>query len=141
LGADGYLLRTLGGVDRSDSMITFSSMTQVYLASGVTDMRKSFNGLHGIVAESLALDPTSGQLFVFCNRRRSRLKVLYWDGSGLCVLAKRLERGTFAWPQSDAKRVEMTTAELTLLLNGIDLSRARQRAWYRLKSPLTVKRA
>lgn len=104
-------------------------------------MRKSFNGLYGIVSETLELDPTSGQLFVFCNRRRSRLKVLYWDGSGLCVLAKRLERGTFSWPQSDAKRIEMTTAELTLLLNGIDLSRAKQRDWYRLKSPLNTTRA
>lgn len=115
-------------------MITFSSTTQVYLATGATDMRKSFNGLYGIVSEALELDPVSGQLFVFCNRRRSRLKVLYWDGSGLCVLAKRLERGTFAWPQSDAKRVEMTTAELTLLLNGIDLTRTSARDWYRLKS-------
>ncbi|MFN0057152.1 MAG: IS66 family insertion sequence element accessory protein TnpB [Planctomycetota bacterium] len=122
-------------------MITFSSTTQVYVAVGSTDMRKSFNGLYGIVSETLELDPTSGQLFVFCNRRRSRLKVLYWDGSGLCVLAKRLERGTFSWPQSDAKRIEMTTAELTLLLNGIDLSRAKQRDWYRLKSPLNTTRA
>ena len=122
-------------------MITFSSMTQVYLATGATDMRKSFNGLYGIVSEALGLDPTSGQLFAFCNRRRSRLKILYWDGSGLCVLAKRLERGTFAWPQAEAKRVEMTTAELTLLLNGIDLSRTRQRDWYRLKTPLNSKRA
>lgn len=113
-------------------MLTLTPTTRVYLAAGVTDMRKSFNSLAAIVANTLGRDPTSGHLFAFCNRGRNRIKVLYWDGSGLWVCAKRLEKGTFAWPRTDARSVEMSREELVLLVSGIDLSSARRRRWYRI---------
>jgi len=109
---------------------------KIYLASGVTDLRKSFDGLSGLTRTVLAADPASGHLFVFCNRRRDRLKVLYFDGTGLWVFAKRLEKGTFCWPDTRAQtRVELLSSELTLLLGGIDLSRTKTRDWYARKTP------
>jgi transposase len=92
-------------------------------------MRKSFDGLFAL-ASGLALDPLSGHLFVFLNKRRDRIKILYWDRDGLAVWAKRLERGTFRIPTAGADRVEMTTADLAALLAGIDLNTARRRARY-----------
>jgi transposase len=74
--------------------------TRIYLAAGVTDMRKGFEGLYGLVRDRLSCEPLSGHLFLFCNDQRNRLKVLVWDGSGLWVCAKRLEKGRFTWPQS-----------------------------------------
>jgi transposase len=116
-------------------VLTLPPSVRIYLAAGVTDLRKSFDGLSGLVRTALAEDPTSGHLFVFCNRRRDRLKVLYFDGSGLWVFAKRLEQGTFAWPDADATtRVELRAAELALLLGGLDLSRTKKRRWY-LRQP------
>jgi transposase len=112
-------------------VIGLGAATRIYLAVGVTDLRKSFDGLYGIVEEALALDPMSGALFVFCNRTRNRLKVLYWDGSGLCVLAKRLEQGTFRWPSVATRCHEVSRAELELLISGLDLASARERKWYR----------
>ena len=82
-------------------MLTLSPRTRVFLAPGATDMRKSFDTLTAIVSETLKEDPLSGHLFVFSNRPRTRVKVLLWDGSGL-VMAKRLEKGTFFWPNSAA---------------------------------------
>lgn len=113
-------------------MLALTPTTRVYLAAGATDMRKSFNSLAAIVSGTLGRDPTSGHLFAFCNRGRNRIKVLYWDGSGLWVCAKRLEKGTFAWPDGDARSVEMSREELVLLVSGIDLSSARHRRWYRI---------
>lgn len=106
---------------------------RIFLAPGVTDMRKSFNGLSGLVRSSLVGDPLSGDLFVFCNRGKNRLKILYFDSSGMWVLAKRLERGTFAWPQriEGRARVELRHEELLLLLNGLDVSELRERARWR----------
>jgi transposase len=75
------------------------SATRIYLAAGVTDMRKGFEGLYGLVRDRLVCEPLSGHLFLFCNGHRNRLKVLVWDGSGLWVCAKRLEKGRFTWPQ------------------------------------------
>src|SRR4029077_6710546 len=72
--------------------------TRIYLAVGSTDMRKGFEGLYGLVRDQLGLDPCSGHLCLFCNKERSRMKVLFWDGSGLWVCAKRLEKGRFSWP-------------------------------------------
>lgn len=112
-------------------MFAETSAMRVYLAPGITDMRKSFNGLYALVRGTLQNDPLSGHLFVFCNRRRDRIKILYWDGSGLWVCAKRLEKGTFHWPQPGDGPVEMTRAELNLLLNGIDLRDCRKRPWLR----------
>jgi transposase len=114
-------------------MIGFGSATRVYLAAGATDMRKGFDGLYGMVRDRLRIDPLSGHLFVFCNGRRNRLKVLYWDGSGLWLCSKRLEKGRFSWPAQgdDQGRVRMSSEELTLLVGGIELSRSRKKEWYR----------
>ena len=113
-------------------MLALTPTTRVFLAAGATDMRKSFNSLAAIVTGKLAGDPTSGHLFVFCNRHRTRLKILYWDGSGLWVCAKRLEKGTFAWPTSAEERIEMSREELVLLVSGLDLASSRRRSWYRI---------
>ena len=85
------------------------------------DLRKGFNGLHGLVVEQLKHDPLSGDLFLFVNRNRDRAKVLHWDGTGLCIYSKRLEQGRFAKLWRDAKSVELTTSELALFLEGCDL--------------------
>jgi transposase len=115
-------------------MFGLSAAVRVYLAKEPADMRRSFDGLSALVAGPLALDPLSGHLFVFLNKRRDRVKILYWDRDGLAVWAKRLERGTFRIPDA-AGRVEMTTAELAALLAGIDLDTARRRTRY--ARPLT----
>jgi len=114
-------------------MIGLGSATRVYLAAGATDMRKGFDGLYGMARDRLGIDPLSGHLFVFCNGRRNRLKVLYWDGSGLWLCSKRLEKGRFSWPAQgdDQGRVRMSSEELTLLVGGIELSRSRKKEWYR----------
>lgn len=111
-------------------MFGLSAAVRVYLATRPADMRKSFDGLAALASGSLALDPLSGHLFVFVNKRRDRIKILYWDRDGLAVWAKRLERGTFRLPAAGAESVEMTTAELAALLAGIDLNTARRRARY-----------
>jgi len=115
-------------------VLTLPPSVRIYLASGVTDLRKSFDGLSGLARTVLDQDPLSGHLFVFCNRRRDRLKVLYFDGSGLWVFAKRLEQGTFAWPDASATaRVELRASEFALLLGGLDLARTKKRRWYARK--------
>jgi len=80
-------------------MLSFPSSLRIYVAIEPCDMRKSFNGLYALAEETLKEDPRSGAIFVFCNKRRNRLKILYFDGTGLWVLAKRLEQGTFSWPK------------------------------------------
>jgi transposase len=115
-------------------MLTLGAGRRVFLASGPTDMRKSFDGLSGVVRSALRGDPKSGDLFVFCNRLKNRLKVLYVDESGVWVCAKRLERGTFRWPSpstTDERRVEMRGEELALLLGGLDAKELKARAWRR----------
>jgi len=101
---------------------------------GAPHKRKSFDTLCGVVRSRLReADPLSGHLFVFCNRRRDRIKMLYFDGSGLVILAKRLERGTFSWPEAcdDSSRCVLNQQELALLLGGVDLSRTKRRRWWR----------
>ena len=110
-------------------MLSAGPATKVYLACGVTDMRRSYDGLYGLVEGVLGGNPLSGHLFVFCNRRRDRIKILYWDGSGLWVCAKRLEQGTFHWPSGTSSSVELTQAQLNLLLGGIDLLATKRRRW------------
>jgi transposase len=104
-------------------------------------MRKSFNGLQAIVSGELKKNALSGDLFVFSNRRRDLLKVLYWDRSGFWVCAKRLEEGTFAWPETGGSSVEMTREELALLLGGLDFRGTKRRRWYermeREEAPVT----
>lgn len=111
-------------------MFGLSAAVRVYLAKEPADMRKSFDGLAALASGALGLDPLSGHLFVFVNKRRDRIKILYWDRDGLAVWAKRLERGTYRIPPAAATRVEMTTAELAALLAGIDLNTARRRVRY-----------
>lgn len=96
-------------------------------------MRKSFEGLGGIVRGHLDADPLSGHLFLFSNKRRTRLKILYWDGSGLWVMAKRLDKGTFNWPSvsNDQRALRVPTEEMAALIGGLDLDAAKRRSWFR----------
>lgn len=106
--------------------------TKIYIALEPIDMRKGFEGLYGLVCDPLGHDPLSGHLFLFSNKTRTRLKALVWDGSGLWVCAKRLEKGRFRWPQAEGKAsVTMRPEELAMLLNGLDVKQTRQRNWYR----------
>ena len=93
----------------------------VYLATGVTDMRKSINGLSLLVAEHLELDPLSGHLFAFCNRKRDIVKILYWDRNGFCLWQKRLEKDTYKWPETGTEVMPLGTRELHWLLEGLSL--------------------
>jgi transposase len=112
-------------------MLTLSPAVRIYLATGTTDLRRSIDGLAVLVRERLALDPLSGHLFLFRNRRGDRLKILAWDCSGFWILYKRLEQGTFAWPSDDdSTPVEMRSTDLALLLAGIDIAHTRRRRWY-----------
>jgi transposase len=117
-------------------MFAISAATKICLAVGATDMRKGFDGLYGLVRQRLDADPLSGHLFLFCNRPRTRLKVLFWDGSGLWVCAKRLEKGCFSWPveAGDGMKASINGEELAMLLGGIDLSRTRRKTWWRRES-------
>jgi transposase len=101
-------------------MIAPPSSTRVWLAAGHTDMRKGFNGLSMLVQSRLARDAFSGQVFVFRGRRGDLVKLLWWDGQGLCLFAKRLERGRFVWPSPADGAVSLTPAQLSMLLEGID---------------------
>lgn len=113
-------------------MLSIGSDTRIFLAVEPADMRKGFDGLSGLVIGALQQDPLSGRLFLFINRRRDKLKILYWDGDGLAVWYKRLEQGTFQLPTiaSDQKSIEIRSDELTMLLRGIDLSSVRRRKRY-----------
>ena len=104
-------------------MIALPVGVQVWLAAGETDLRKGFDGLAALIQLQLAEDPFSGQLFVFRGRRGDRIKILWWDGDGLCLFAKRLERGKFVWPQATSGTVSLTSAQLSMLLEGIDWRR------------------
>ncbi len=118
-------------------MLSFSGSLKVFVALEACDMRKGFNGLHGLITEKLREDPRSGALFVFTNRRRSRLKILCWDGTGLWVLTKRLEEGTFSWPRDvapDQTKLLLSPQALALLTDGVDLRGAKLRPWYERQS-------
>lgn len=104
-------------------MIGPAAGTRIWLAAGVTDLRKGFDGLSAIVQEALSEDPFSGHVFVFRGRRGDMIKLLWWDGDGLCLFAKRLERGRFIWPKATSGTVHLSTAQLSMLLEGIDWRR------------------
>jgi transposase len=108
-------------------MLMVPPSVRIYLATAPADMRCSFDGLTARVVSVLAADPFSGHLFVFRNRRRDRVKILFWDRSGFCLWYKRLEKGTFHFPEAVTASVEVESAELALLLEGIDLRGARRR--------------
>lgn len=97
--------------------------TKVYLSCAATDMRKGFSGLSALVVDVVKMDPYSGHLFVFRGRRGDYLKVLYWDGSGISLFAKRLEHGKFVWPPMIGETLHLTAAQLALLIEGMDWRR------------------
>ena len=114
-------------------MISFTGALKIYLALELQDMRKSFNGLYAAAENELGSDPREGALFVFCNKRRNRIKTLYFDGTGIWISAKRLETGTFSWPKPSRKgqkKLKLAPEALQLLLDAVDLRGARLRPWY-----------
>jgi transposase len=104
-------------------VIALPAGTRVWLAAGVTDMRKGMGGLSALVQTALEVDPFSGHLFVFRGRRGDLVKVLWWSGDGMCLFVKRLERGRFVWPQAESGSVALSGAQLSMLLEGIDWRR------------------
>jgi transposase len=104
-------------------MIGFPTGAHVWIVAGVTDLRRGFTGLSALVETALQQDPFAGHLFVFRGRRGDLIKVLWWDGDGMCLFAKRLERGRFIWPQATEGAVSLTRAQLSMLLEGIDWRR------------------
>ena len=105
-------------------MIHIDQHTQVFLAAGITDMRKSINGLSILVEEVLMQNPLSSHLFVFCNRQQDKLKILYWHNNGFWLFYRRLEKQRFIWPEHPQKTaVEITSRELLWLLEGLDINR------------------
>jgi len=111
-------------------VLSVPAKVRIFLCTKPTDLRKGFDGLHGLVLEVLRQDPLSGDLFVFLNKRRDRLKLLVWEGDGWLVLYKRLESGTFAPPVAQEDSIALSSAQLALLLGGIDLRQTCQRKRY-----------
>ena len=114
-------------------MIPVPTHGRVWLAAGVTDMRKGFAGLSALAESVLRQDPYSGHLFVFRGRRGDLIKVIWWDGQGACLFTKRLEKGRFVWPSPADGKVSVTPAQLSMLLEGIDW-RMPQRTWRPLQA-------
>ena len=109
-------------------MIQLPVGTRIWIAAGVTDLRRGFDGLSAQVQNVLQQQPFSGHVFVFRGRRGDIVKLLWWDGDGLCLFAKRLERGRFIWPKVETGTVHLSRAQLSMLLEGIDW-RQPQRTW------------
>ena len=105
--------------------------TRIFVATGVTDMRFGFNGLYALAVGQLQQDPQSGHLFLFANKRRDQMKILFFDGNSLWVCARRMEQGRLHWPVSEDGRVQLTREEFALLVGGIDLKQTQKRKWYR----------
>ena len=114
-------------------MLSFHSHLKIFLAAEPCDLRASFNGLWAAAQNKLSEDPKQGALFAFTNRRHNRIKILYFDGTGVCVLMKKLEKGTYHWPRSadvPKPKIKLAPQALQLLLDGVDLKDAGRRAWY-----------
>ena len=114
-------------------MLSFSGSLKVFVAVEACDMRKGFNGLQALVSERLGEDLKQGALFVFSNRRHTRVKIIYWDGTGIWLLTKRLEAGTFAWPKrvaGETAKLKLRPEALAMLTDGVDLRGAKLRPWY-----------
>lgn len=107
-----------------------STTGSVFVAVGCTDMRKSINGLSILVEQAMDLNPFSGDLFVFCNRLRNIVKILYWDRNGFCLWHKRLEKDRFQWPQSADDIVNINQRQLRWLLSGLDIAKAHGKLYY-----------
>jgi transposase len=116
-------------------MLGLGAATRVYVATGATDMRLSFDGLYALVVGKLRQDPQSGHLFLFSNKRRDRMKILFFDSNSLWGCARRMEQGRLHWPTSEEDRVQLTSEEFALLIGGIYLAATTKRKWYR-KSPV-----
>ena len=114
-------------------MIPVPSHTQVWLAAGVTDMRRGFATLAAQAEKSLGQNPYTGHLFVFRGRRGDLIKIIWWDGQGACLFSKRLEKGRFVWPSAKDGKIALTPAQLSMLLEGIDW-RIPQRTWRPLRA-------
>jgi transposase len=112
-------------------MLSLPTSVRIWLATRATDMRKSFDTLAEVVRQQLQGDPLSGQLFVFRNKRADRVKLLYWDEDGFVIVYKRLEAGTFRFPQAEAAGVEIRAADLQMLLDGVDLDSVNRQKRYR----------
>ena len=126
-------------------MLGLGAATRIYVATGATDMRLSFDGLYALVVGQLQQDPRTGHLFLFANKRRDRMKILFFDGSSLWVCARRMEQGRLHWPSSEEGRMQLSREEFALLIGGIDLSATKKRKWYRKsvveESELSIKAA
>ena len=118
-----WMRKHCGGAGEVAGMIGLAAGTQIWIVAGVTDMRRGFVGLSGMVQTALEQNPFSGHVFVFRGKRGDLIKMLWWDGDGLCLFAKRLERGRFLWPQAASGTVSLTPAQLSMLLEGIDWRR------------------
>ena len=112
-------------------MLGLGAATRIYVATGATDMRLGFDGLYALVVGQLQQDPRTGHLFLFANKRRDRMRILFFDGSSLWVCARRMEQGRLRWPSSEEGRMQLSREEFALLIGGIDLSATRKRKWYR----------
>ncbi|MEN9635030.1 MAG: family insertion sequence element accessory protein TnpB [Verrucomicrobiota bacterium] len=113
-------------------MLPFPTAIKIFLAVEPVDMRKQFNGLWAAAQEKLGEDPKNGAVFAFINKERTRLKLLYWDGTGVWVLAKRLEAGRFSWPAPSENKTKLSLAPeaFALLLGGVELKSASLKPWY-----------
>ena len=119
-------------------MLGLGAATRIFVATGVTDMRLSFNGLYALVVGQIKQDPQSGHLFLFANKRRDRMKILFFDNFSLWVCARRMEQGRLHWPASEDGRVQLTREDFALLIGGIDLAATAKRKWYRRSSDKEV---
>ncbi len=113
-------------------MLSIPANVSVYLCTSATDMRKGFDGLHALVLQVFKRDPLDGHLFLFVNRRRDRLKILWWDRDGMALFYKRLEAGTYQLPTApdECEGIEIDATDLAILLNGIDIQSAKRRKRY-----------
>ncbi|WP_309397917.1 IS66 family insertion sequence element accessory protein TnpB [Cerasicoccus maritimus] len=112
-------------------MLTLPNQVRVFVAVEPVDMRKQFDGLWAVARDRLKENPKEGAIFAFSNKARTRLKLLYWDGSGVWIFAKRIEQGKLSWPLgSDGKKLSIKPTALMMLMNGIDLKDGMQKAWY-----------
>jgi transposase len=116
-------------------MLSLPASVRIWLATRPTDLRKSFDTLAEVVRQQLQVDPLSGQLFVFRNKRGDRIKLLYWDEDGFVIIYKRLEAGTFRFPQADGASLQIRAADLHMLIDGVDMDTVKRRRRYRRPVP------
>jgi transposase len=121
-------------------MLSLPSTVRIYVCTQPADMRRAFDGLAAMTQQVIGQNPLSGHLFVFVNRRRDRLKILYWDRDGYALWAKRLERGTFRFPEPKGNSLEVTPSELAAILGGIDLRNARRQRRFALPTAAAARR-